>query len=327
MESKPSKLYRGLKINYDNIDSYDFVSADLIVNYEPLIDAQGRKTVTDGNEYGVYMSDNRSMVEAAYGNLHRDGLPLSNITINYERIFVPSVGVIYEIDTNGLDIKKPFITSNLKGLYNNGFQGNEWIADRVPASNCRVIRIRVGSDILHEQKDLDISDLTNIKETIKAELERRKYHLTCLVNEVEKIPASKRNMFGYSYIKILKEIYGDNGLAYVDVERLDTSSIQDLMTLLKIKLGRKEENSIDYASLMYIGSLEQRVSDTQSLIDELNKDQVRNAQDRSSFEERKKQEGKPYVTTRFDNYDKLISTILNIIDEEQKRNISNHEGR
>ena len=89
MENKPSVLYRGIKVNYNNLQNFEFSGVDLKVNYKPIIDQYGRKIVTDGNEYGVYMSDNLSMVTSAYGNLHHDGIPIhNNFTIYTEKMMM-----------------------------------------------------------------------------------------------------------------------------------------------------------------------------------------------------------------------------------------------
>ena len=68
MENKPSVLYRGLKVDYNSLQNFEFSGVDLKVNYAPIIDQYGRKTVTDGNEYGVYMSDHLSIVTSPYGD-------------------------------------------------------------------------------------------------------------------------------------------------------------------------------------------------------------------------------------------------------------------
>lgn len=179
-----------------------------VIDKDTIIDKYGRKTVIDGNEYGVYMSDNLSMVEAAYGNLHRDGIPVSNSSINYESIMIPSIGVIYQINISGIDVREPFISDQLKGHYNNCYQGKEWIADVVPSSNYSLYRVRIGSDILHEQQDIDLSKTDNISEYLKQELEMRKYRLQIFTSDLEQMPTNKRSMIGPEQLRFLKFIYG-----------------------------------------------------------------------------------------------------------------------
>ena len=64
----PKTLYRGYNIKYKKLPNFHLSGVDLKVNYAPIINENGEKTVTDGNEYGVYMSDNLDMVKSAYGN-------------------------------------------------------------------------------------------------------------------------------------------------------------------------------------------------------------------------------------------------------------------
>ena len=68
-QEKPKVLYRGVTISYDLLKDFHFDGYPLVPPNEPKIDAQGRKTVGDGNEYGVYMTDNFAMADYAYGNL------------------------------------------------------------------------------------------------------------------------------------------------------------------------------------------------------------------------------------------------------------------
>lgn len=194
MDNKPNVLYRGIKVDYNGLQNYKFSGVDLTVNYAPIIDQYGSKTVIDGNEYGVYMSDNLSMVISAYGNQHHDGIPIhNNLSIHNERIIIPSVAVIYQINTDGLNVRKPFICDQLKGHYNNGYEGDEWIADIVPANNYLLYRVRIGADILHDAEDVDLINIENISEYVKHQIEMRKYRLEIFANAMEKMPLMKKN--------------------------------------------------------------------------------------------------------------------------------------
>lgn len=48
MENKLSVLYRGIKVDYNSLQNFKFSGIDLKVNYAPIIDQYGRKTVTYG---------------------------------------------------------------------------------------------------------------------------------------------------------------------------------------------------------------------------------------------------------------------------------------
>lgn len=314
MENKPNVLYRGLKIDYNNLKDFNFFGVDLKVNYAPIIDQYGRKTVTDGNEYGVYMSDNLGMVEYAYGDLHHDGIPIhNNLSIYNERIMIPSVAVIYQINSDGLGIRKPFISERLKGHYNNGFQGDEWIADIVPVSNYTIYRVRIGADILHDAEDTDISRIENIKEQLKQKLEMRKYRLETFANAMERISPMKRNTIGRDELNILKSIYGESGLKYINEDSLITSDVDGMLKYLVAKVFKQNELDIDFQTIKYINGLKGKATDIDSIIEILKNDKIKNMQEKVTFENRKKQEGVSYSTSRFDKKEQRLDNLMSMI--------------
>lgn len=313
MENKPSVLYRGLKVDYNSLQNFKFSGVDLTVNYAPIIDQYGRKTVTDGNEYGVYMSDNLSMVTSAYGNLHHDGIPIhNNLSINNERIIIPSVAVIYQINTDGLNVRKPFISDQLKGLYNNGYQGDEWIADIVPANNYALYRVRIGADILHDAEDVDLLKTENISEQVKQQIEMRKYRLETFANAMEKMPLMKRNAISRDELDILKIIYGKNGLKYINEDSLLTTNVDGMLNYLVAKTFKQNEMDIDFQAIKYINNLKKQATNIDSIIEILKNDKI-------TFEERKRQEGVPYVTSKFDKQEKRLDTIMSILLLRRKK--------
>lgn len=339
MESKPSILYRGLKVDYRNLQNFEFSGVDLKVNYAPIIDQYGRKTVIDGNEYGVYMSDNLNMVTSAYGNLHHDGIPIhNNLLIFNERIMIPSVAVIYQINTVGLNVRKPFISDQLKGHYNNGFSGNEWIADVVPADNYQLYRVRIGADILHDEEDIDLLNGEDISGQVKLKLEMRKYRLETFANAMEKMPPMKRNAIGRDELNILKSIYGEIGLKYTDEDKLLTNNADGMLTYLVARIFKQNELDIDFQTIKYINSLKEQATSVDSIIEILKSDRVKNMQDKVAFVERKKQQGVSFVTSRFDKKEKMLDTLMSIVllrqdkdnqyrQEQTQVNISNNENK
>ena len=320
MENKPSVLYRGIKVDYNSLQNFKFFGVDLKVNYAPIIDQYGRKTVTDGNEYGVYMSDNLSMVTSAYGNLHHDGLPIhNNLSIYNERIMIPSVAVIYQISTEGLDVRKPFISDQLKGHYNNGFQGDEWITDFVPADNYALYRVRIGADILHDAEDIDLSKPDDISEQIKQELEMRKYRLETFANAIGKMSPMKRNAIGRDELNILKSIYGKKGLKYINEDSLITNNVDGMLRYLMAKTFKQNESDIDFQTIRYINGLKGQAMSIDSIIEILKNDKIKNMQDKVAFEERKKQEGVPYVTSKFDKQEKRLDGLMSMLLLRRKK--------
>lgn len=320
MENKPSVLYRGIKVNYNSLQNFKFSGVDLKVNYAPIIDQYGRKTVTDGNEYGVYMSDNLHMVTSAYGELHHDGLPIyNNLSIYNERIMIPSVAVIYQISTEGLDVRKHFISDQLKGHYNNGFQGDEWITDFVPADNYTLYRVRIGSDILHDAEDIDSSKTDDISEQVKQKLEIRKYRLETFANAMEKMSPMKRNAIGGDELNILKSIYGKNGLKYINEDSLITNNVDGMLRYLVAKTFKQNESDIDFQTIRYINGLKGQAISIDSIIEILKNDKIKNMQDKVAFEERKKQEGVPYVTSKFDKQEKRLDGLMSMVLFRRKK--------
>jgi|GEM_PF-2731079 len=140
-ESRPEKLYRGFVVDPESL-SAELVERPLVMGLAHKRDSSKSR---DGNEAGVYMSSNPTMVEStnyahgAFGSLEvpryaargglRDTIPL------------PGCGVIVEVETQGMDVRRPEISEAMQGHYNNGFEGDEWIADEVPADHYRVTKL------------------------------------------------------------------------------------------------------------------------------------------------------------------------------------------
>ena len=201
MENKPIEvpktLYRGVVLPASEVNS-GLLSQALVPGSEK-IDEQGRRVVHDGNEYGVYMTDNPSMVQSAYGSPsdYGDNLPDSPSFkwrgLPGSRVQAPQVGITYQIDTNGLDVRKPFILEHWKGHYNNGFKGDEWIADSVPAANHEITRLKIGRDLLHGPKVIEVGDDPEVAfEELRLELDRRLGRLAVACDLIEALPASSR---------------------------------------------------------------------------------------------------------------------------------------
>lgn len=188
-ESKPEKLYRGFVLSPDNLSLEKFKE---VMN-------PTETSGNDGNEKGVYMTDNSTMVESTnYSNfsvggvevpLHDSGRGKTN------RIDLPGVGVVLEITTDNLPIREPKISSVWKGHYNNGFAGKEWISDTVTPDKYRVkrlslakgatdadkfvIELKDGSD---EELQKGIALIKEKYEEKKAEAEEYKKFLTSIPN-------------------------------------------------------------------------------------------------------------------------------------------------
>ena len=219
----PEHVYRGVHVTPKIFFEIDF-NDDIVPPNPPKINEEGMETVEDGNEYGVYMTDYLDMVKTAYGNPdHQRGEILNRVQVGREELVIsePAIGVIYKIDTSGTDIHKPWITPSLKGHYNNGFSGNEWVTKRIPKENYTVYSIRMGRDLLHDSEDVSGKS----QEEIRERYNERMNHLEKLNLDLDKLPL---DTLPSSVLKtILKDIYGDDGAAYYDTNTTDLKTVKD----------------------------------------------------------------------------------------------------
>lgn len=263
--NRPEYLYRGMCIRYDELKDFVFSGIDMELPYDPYIDSQGKETVHDGNEYGIYMSDNPKVAEYAYGNATNKGdgtyveprISIGNRGTEF--IKIPAIGVCYKISTQGLDIRKPWISSALQGVYNNGLKGDEWITDKIPAGNYEIMSVQIGKDLLHDEQYINLNDIENIKEKTTQILEQRKARLEIFAQEMSKIPEQQRKEFGLGHLEILKEIYGENGFYYMEnIDEIDTSSNTGMIRYLMANVYKSNVESIDFGTLLYLQDIKEK---------------------------------------------------------------------
>lgn len=176
---KPKLLYRAFTIDPEDLT--------LDAMTKPLVPGRKNKNdptkIHDGNELGVYMSTNRLMVETAYAGTPK-GLSIKSPKYHdgynvRENIPLPQCGVVVEVDTENLSIRKPQIAEVFKSHYNNGWQGDEWIVDEVPGNQYKVVRLIISQANESKKFIVDINgpkkeDMEQAIEQIRVELERRK---------------------------------------------------------------------------------------------------------------------------------------------------------
>jgi len=264
---KPENLYRGITLSYDKLKDFDFFG-DLVVPYEPIFNEAEEAVVRDGNEYGVYMSDNEQMVMGIYGNARLGGTAINkDIMIGVDRrlVDIAKVAVVYTINPNGLDIRKPRITSYLEGVYNNGYGGDEWIANSVPVSNYEITRIRIGNDLLHDIEDILLLDggLEPTKELILNKMQMRKYRLDALLNELAKLTPQERYRIDSERIEVLRSVFGADGVRYTLPEAIDTSDNLGVIKFLQANFYHKS-TSLDFKTLLYLEKLKDRVAKSEA---------------------------------------------------------------
>lgn len=261
----PEYLYRGMCIRYDDFKDFIFSGVDMKLPYDPYIDKQGRETVHDGNEYGIYMSDNPKVVKHSYGNSTNTGSgtyinPPLVIGGRNDYIMLPDVGVCYKISTQNLNVRIPWIRNELKGVYNNGFNGNEWITDKIPAENYEIIQVMIGKDMLHDAQYIELDDMKHLKEKTALVLEQRKSRLEIFAQEMSKIPETKRKNFSLTDFGVFKEIYGENGFRYMsDFDEIDISTDIGIIRYLMAKVYDNDRVNIDFSTLAKLQDIKERI--------------------------------------------------------------------
>ena len=92
------------------------------------------------------------------------------LSVNFINMFlkIPTVGIIYKINTDGLDIDILWIASRIMGHYNNGFRSDEWIAKYIPPINYSVMEAIIGPDFLYDVESVDVTDMVVAENKIQA---------------------------------------------------------------------------------------------------------------------------------------------------------------
>ena len=67
--NRPEYLYRGMCIRYDELKDFVFSGIDMELPYDPYIDSQGKETVHDGNEYGIFIMIHNDFFCLKYKNM------------------------------------------------------------------------------------------------------------------------------------------------------------------------------------------------------------------------------------------------------------------
>lgn len=327
-ESKPEKLYRGIVLNYKELKDAVISDIDMYPPYEPEINEDGRKVVGDGNEYGVYMSDNRTMVFDAYSRPDRRGTNIGgDIRVGtYDMpIEVPCVGIAYEIDTDGVDVRKPWITSHLTGVYNNGFEGDEWIADSIPSDKYHIIRARIGVDLLHDAEDLELDETSSIKERLTEKVEERKIRLEAFREDISSLSISQRRSLSRDKLELLKLFYGENGAKYLEESQIDVSTPEGMMKKILKQTLLDNDGKIDTGTLdLYtrIWGDFKRVQDAPNvkmLRSKFEEAVEREETSRSRFIERKRENGEEANTISFDRRIEKFRIAVGAFDSTERK--------
>ncbi|MGI0134263.1 MAG: hypothetical protein ACREBW_04820 [Candidatus Micrarchaeaceae archaeon] len=196
--SPPDTLYRGIIMPAHEVDE-KLYTADLVPGTKKIA-PNGEAVVADGNEYGVYMTDNVDAAAGVHGApKHGDKLPGSP-AFSYHgdrraHLDVPRVGVVYEISTKGLNVRPPKLQPQWSGgQYNSGWSGKEWLVeDKVPVSHHTMRQLTVGSDLLHPVKHFVVeSDPEKAIEAVQDEVRRRVGRLALLSIDIGQLTTERR---------------------------------------------------------------------------------------------------------------------------------------
>lgn len=269
LNNKPSILYRGVSLDYDMLQQFHFLGVDLVPPNAPFFNERGQKVVMDGNEYGVYMTDNYIVAVKAYAESNR-GLEINNkISYDNNSIKVPSVGVVYQINTNGIEIRRPYIKPSMRGHYNNGYEGNEYIADNIPAGNYKIIKIIIGADLLHDSENIEVSDIERAELFVRQRIEERKKHLEEFVKELEKMDARKRRCLRVGReLEVFKRLFGDEQIVNNKLHDIKLNDANDCIKYLLLYYYISSINDLDIRTLIEINSIiNGKLSENSSLED------------------------------------------------------------
>lgn len=271
---KPKDLYRGITLNYEDAKNMSWENVDLVCNKDPLIDSHGRKTVHDGNEYGVYMSDNLSVASQIYAFPSSPIKKIENSPVfgksMHDTICGPQIGILYHIDTEGVNIREPFICSSLTGDYNNNRPGKEWIADRVPSKNVNVMHVHIGSDILHGEKIIVNDGSINLSEAVDREITNRLSRLQELANEISGLSELERRRIDASTMQEYKSAFSDGGLKSVDLNNATIQIYQDVIYYMKAVIAQRDKvDTQQLKELTNMSKLMSRDSDPSAIKDEI----------------------------------------------------------
>ena len=317
--AKPEFLYRGVIVNEKLLKEKQIYGIDLTPPNPPKYDEQGRKTVGDGNEYGVYMTDNFAMADYAYGKPTTGGKPLLRRFDERDDISMPEVGIIYEINTDGLDIREPWISSQLRGHYNNGFEGKEWIADEIPEANYSIKKVSIGRDLLHDEENIPVFGNASIEEYTKERVEGRRERLEAFAQDMEKVPYSKRASWSMTHQNFLRDVYGENGAKYQKPESMKVATAEDAVRYLVARSYREnpDPEKFDSQEMHFLGFLKSKVKgkptltpeDLQELIQEATAKMVDRRNDLAG-------RGRPTITV--DRTIKKYEDYMSALDEKTK---------
>lgn len=155
------------------------------------------------------------------------------------KITIPTISVIYEIESDGLEIVK-----NEK--FNEGDDNEEIYVWKVRDGYYKIISILIGSDILHDQEKIYLGSGEKIYiQKVDRVVSERISQIRLFDIYIKSISHEARQYISYEMLNVFKYIFGDDGIIY-NKEKEKMTIIQKLMIELINDPDYKKMYALEY---------------------------------------------------------------------------------
>lgn len=155
------------------------------------------------------------------------------------KITIPTISVIYEIESDGLEIVK-----NEK--FNEGDDNEEIYIWKVKDGYYKIISILIGSDILHDQEKIYLGSGEKIYiQKVDRVVSERISQIRLFTIYIKSISQEARQYISYEMLNVFKYIFGDDGIIY-NKEKEKMTIIQKLMIELINDPDYKKMYALEY---------------------------------------------------------------------------------
>ncbi len=155
------------------------------------------------------------------------------------KITIPTISVIYEIESDGLEIFK-----NEK--FNEGDDNEEIYIWKVKDGYYKIISILIGSDILHDQEKIYLGSGEKIYiQKVDRVVSERISQIRLFAIYIKSISHEARQYISYEMVNVFKYIFGDDGIIY-NKEKENMPIIQKLMIELINDPDYKKMYALEY---------------------------------------------------------------------------------
>ncbi len=155
------------------------------------------------------------------------------------KITIPTISIIYEIESDGLEIVK-----NEK--FNEGDDNEEIYIWKVKDGYYKIISILIGSDILHDQEKIYLGSGEKIYiQKVDRVVSERISQIRLFTIYIKSISQEARQYISYEMLNVFKYIFGDDGIIY-NKEKEKMTIIQKLMIELINDPDYKKMYALEY---------------------------------------------------------------------------------